>query len=445
MGFLSRFVHAPPPTATDFVEEDKDKPQIDAEKTGLHEELLDSTTHTHQRHVVPEIERRVIRKMDFRIVPLVTALYVLSFLDRSNIGNARIAGMTRDLKLVGNDYQWLLTIFYISYIVFEWQSLMWKIVPPHMWLAFVVLGWGIIASAQAATQTWSGEMALRFLLGIFEAGYGPGIPYLLSFFYLRHEVGVRIAVFLSAAPLATTFSGALAYGITSGHSHLPNWRLLFLVEGLPTICMAPVAYFFLPDTPDQARFLTEEERIVAKARGVRQVGGTKRVGGIVWKEIGLALLDLKCWFTALMYFSCNVGFSSLPGKLPFTESSMFSKQSLTRWAVFLPTILTDMGFNAIDSQGLTAPPFFCSFLVTIFSTWVADKTQQRGLTIMVLTTIGGIGYILLATVKTVGVRYFGTFLAASGIFPSKSCSIVDFEKSNTHNFRYRKHTALGLK
>lgn len=99
-----------------------------------------------------------------------------------------------------------------------------------------------------------------------------------------------------------------------------------------------------------------------------------------------------------MYFSCNVGFSSLP--------------------VFLPTILKDMGFNAIDSQGLTAPPFFLSFLVTIFSTWIADKTQQRGYTIMVLTTLGGIGYILLATVKSVGVRYFGVFLAASGIFPS---------------------------
>ena len=86
--------------------------------------------------------------------------------------------------------------------------------------------------------------------------------------------------------------------------------------------------------------------------------------------------------------------------------------------VFLPTILQDMGFDAIDSQGLTAPPFFVSFLVTIFSTWIADKTQQRGLTIMCLTTIGGIGYVLLATVKLVGVRYFGVFLAASGIFPS---------------------------
>lgn len=132
-----------------------------------------------------------------------------------------------------------------------------------------------------------------------EAGFGPGIPYLLSFFYLRHELGLRIGLFLSAAPLANTFAGALAYGITSGHSHLANWRLLFLVEGLPTILMAPVAFFFLPDVPEKARFLNEEERLIAKARGVRQVGEVNRIGSVVWKDVGLAFLDAKCWFTAV--------------------------------------------------------------------------------------------------------------------------------------------------
>ena len=396
MGFLNRFAAIPPPTATDPVADEK-APASDFDKS-FHGEEIESTARSRDPHVVPAIERRVIRKMDIRIVTLVTALYILAFLDRSNIGNAKIAGMEKDLKLVGNDYQWLLTIFYITYIIFEFQALMWKIVPPHIWLALCVLGWGVIAASQAGTHNWSGMMACRFFLGINEAGFGPGIPYLLSFFYLRHEVGLRIGVFLSAAPLATCFSGALAYGITSGHSSLANWRLLFLVEGLPTMCMAPVAYFFLPDSPEKARFLTEEEKVIAKARGVRQVGGVERIGGVNFTEIAAALLDLKCWFTAFMYFSCNVGFSSLP--------------------VFLPTILKDMGFTSVNSQGLTAPPFFLSFVVTIFSTWVADKTQQRGLTIMILTAIGGIGYILLATVKSVGVRYFGVFLAASGIFPS---------------------------
>ena len=99
-----------------------------------------------------------------------------------------------------------------------------------------------------------------------------------------------------------------------------------------------------------------------------------------------------------MYFSCNVSYSSLP--------------------VFLPTILSQMGFGSVNAQGLTAPPYFLSFLLTIATTFIADKTQQRGIMVIVLSCIGGIGYILLATVETVGVRYFGIWLAAAGIFPA---------------------------
>jgi cyanate permease len=99
-----------------------------------------------------------------------------------------------------------------------------------------------------------------------------------------------------------------------------------------------------------------------------------------------------------MYFSCNVSYSSLP--------------------VFLPTILEDMGFTAVNAQGLEAPPFFLSFLVTIFSTWVADKLEQRGLVIALLSTVGAVGYVIIAAAESVGVRYFGVFLAASGVFPA---------------------------
>lgn len=251
---------------------------------------------------------------------------------------------------------------------------------------------------QAGINTWGAEMALRFVMGISEAGYGPGIPYFLSFFYLRHELGARIGVFLAAAPLANTFAGALAYGITSGNPSIAKWRLLFLVEGLPTLAMVPVTYFFLPDSPEKARFLTEDEKRVAKARGVRQAGSGTRIGHLNLKEIGQTFLDPKAWFTALMYFSCNVSFASLP--------------------VFLPTILNQMGFTAVNAQGLTAPPFFLSFLVTLFSTWLADKTQQRGLVIIFLSAMGGVGYVMLAAAKSVGARYAGVFLAAAGIFPS---------------------------
>lgn len=148
-------------------------------------------------------------------------------------------------------------------------------------------------------------MALRFFLGVSEAGFGPGIPYLLSFFYLRHELGSRCGFYTAAAPLATTFAGALAYGITSGHTGIANWRLLFLVEGLPSVAMAPVAFFFLPDSPSKARFLNEDEKKVAMARGVLQAGKAHRVGGIDWKDVGATFMDPKAWFTAVHYFSAT--------------------------------------------------------------------------------------------------------------------------------------------
>ena len=283
----------------------------------------------------PEVEKRVRRKLDMNLIPLVSALYLrtspspllktltntstVAFLDRSNIGNARIAGMETDLHFKEGDYDWLLTIFYISYICFGFLAIMWKVVPPHYWAAFCVFTWGLVSTVQAAAKNWGTMMALRFIMGASEVAYGPGVPFLLSFFYLRDELGLRSGLFLSAAPLANTFAGALAYAITSGSPALAKWRVLFLVEGLPTVVMAVVAFFFLPDSPEKARFLNEEEREVARARGVRQAGAAIRVGGINFKEFFAGLADPKGWILGLMYFSCNVAFSSLPVFLPTSK------------------------------------------------------------------------------------------------------------------------------
>ncbi|OAA75875.1 Major facilitator superfamily domain, general substrate transporter [Akanthomyces lecanii RCEF 1005] len=317
------------------------------------------------------LERTVVRKMDRNFLLLLWVLFLLAFLDRSNIGNAQVAGMGKDLSLSSDQYQWLLTIFYIFYIIAEPLTLMYKVVSPRTWVPILVLGWGVAATAQAATQSFAGMMVCRGLLATFEAGYGPGTVYLLSFFYLRREIGLRIGIFFSAAPLATCFAGALAYAITSGHSHLANWRLLFLVEGIPVLIMSVVTYFAMPSSPHDAWFLNEEEKKVALARGVRQTGKEPRVGKISWRETFSTLLDLKAWITAVMYFSCNVSYASLP--------------------VFLPTILEDLGYSGLNAQGLSAPPYFISFLVTICSTFIADRTQQRGLTVISLALIASAG------------------------------------------------------
>ncbi|KFY68683.1 hypothetical protein V496_00896 [Pseudogymnoascus sp. VKM F-4515 (FW-2607)] len=226
--------------------------------------------------------------------------YLLAFLDRSNIGNAQTTGMGKSLGFSDSEYRWLLTIFYIPYITFEWLALMWKLIPPHIWAFVTVLTWGLASTLQAAAFNWSSIMVCRFFLAVAEAAYAPGIPYLLSFYYMRNELGLRCGIYFAAAPIATCFAGALAYGITSGHAALENWRLLFLVEGLPSIAMAFVAFYFMPDSPEKARFLNEEEKEAANVRAIRQVDqeGADRVGSINFKEVGLALMDVRNWITA---------------------------------------------------------------------------------------------------------------------------------------------------
>lgn len=196
------------------------------------------------------------------------------------------------------------------------------------------------------------------------------------------------------------FVGVLAYGITSGHTALPPWRLLFLVEGAPTLLLAVVLFIYLPDSPDTAKFLTPEEKEVARSRAILQSGkeGKARLGSIDKREVLAAFESLQTLIPALMYFSCNVSFSSLP--------------------VFLPSILSSMGFNKIEAQGLTAPPYLLAFLVCIGTTYLGDRIQQRGIIIIVLSAIGGIGYVLLATNRSLTIRYVGVFFAAAGVFPA---------------------------
>lgn len=112
-------------------------------------------------------------------------------------------------------------------------------------------------------------------------------------------------MFASAAPLASTFAGALAYGITSGHSKLSNWRLLFLVEGLPTMLLAPVAFFFIPDSPDQAKFLNSEEKAIARSRAIRQTGTNERIGGVNVKQLVQTLFDPIAWCNAVCDLRIN--------------------------------------------------------------------------------------------------------------------------------------------
>ncbi|EXF73620.1 major facilitator superfamily transporter [Colletotrichum fioriniae PJ7] len=341
-----------------------------------------------------------------------------SFLDRSSmthleprsyIGNARIAGMDEDLQTNppwDGWYEWTLTAFYISYIFFEWMSLLWKLIPAHIYVSMIVLSWGLTASLQSVSVSYPTLIFLRVLLGIGEAGF-TGIPFYLSFFFKREELAFRTAIFISAAPLATTFASSLAWLITNYAESGPiaPWRLLFLVEGFPSVLAAVAAWHIIPDSPDTARYLTAREQKVARLRLRREKPHRKKHGGkgssnLNLGEVFAVLCDPMALLTAAMFFLTNMAYSSLP--------------------VFLPKILTEMGHSRLASQGLSAPPYFLAFLAVLFTAHLSDRAQTRSVPIVLHALASAGGYAALALAKPIGLsplmRYLAVYPAAIGFF-----------------------------
>lgn len=136
-------------------------------------------------------------------------------------------------------------------------------------------------------------MTCRVFLGIVEAGYGPGVPLYLSFFYPREKLGLRTGIFLSGSAAANAYGGALAYGIAQAKGSIGPWRILFIVEGLPTVILAFVAWFWLPDIPQKAKFLSDREREIAIDLSLRQPGDRTGKKGLQWKQVLGGLLDYR--------------------------------------------------------------------------------------------------------------------------------------------------------
>lgn len=254
----------------------------------------------------PSEEAAIIRKLDYRLLPVVFVLYSLAVLDRSNLGNARLAGMEKDINLSGNRYNLLGTIFYIAYICFQWTLIGWKQFRPSRFCALTVFFWGFVASIQATAFNWGGLMTCRFFLGIAEAMFGPGVPLYLTYFYPRERVGFRHGVFISGAAMANAYGGALAYGISQIRGSLAPWRILFLIEGLPTLVVAGATWFLLPDGIGEAKFLSTREKEVAwqmVARNQRLDLGQDGVErGIRLREVWEAFKDPKSFLPGIMYF-----------------------------------------------------------------------------------------------------------------------------------------------
>ncbi|KAM0250001.1 hypothetical protein ACHAQJ_008806 [Trichoderma viride] len=360
----------------------------------------------------PDEDMAVRRKFDRKLVLFVALLYMLSFLDRSNIGNARIAGMDEDLQSDpprDDWYEWALMSFYIAYIAFEWMSLLWKVIPAHIYVSVLVLTWGLTASLQAIAVSYPMLITLRVLLGIGEAGF-TGVPFYLSFFYKRQELAFRTAMFISAAPLATSFASTLAWVIVKvgQFSPITPWRLLFLIEGFPSVIVSVIAWSVIPDSPQTAHYLTKREKKVARLRLRREIPSTssssskanKESAGLKAREILSVLRDPIAWITPAMFFLTNMAYSSLP--------------------VFLPKILTEMGHDSLTAQALSAPPYLLAFIIVLFTAHMSDRLATRTTPIVFHALSSSFGYAILALSQALHIppflRYLAVYPAAIGFF-----------------------------
>lgn len=235
--------------------------------------------------------------------------------------------MDEDLNLTSSQYEWVLTAFYITYITFEWMTLMYRLVPAHIYIPLCACAWGLLASFQSLVTSFWALFILRALLGIAEAAFGPGLPFYLSFFYKREELAFRTGLFLSAAPLATSFAGSLAWLIVwlSKDGPIAPWRALFLLEGFPSVIVASIVWAYIPDGPGKAFYLTPRERKIAKVRLISNEERKRKhmvasKSGFDKREIGRTLRDPKAYLTAV----CLIPMSKLERRLLTTLSSCSS-------------------------------------------------------------------------------------------------------------------------
>ncbi|KZW02805.1 MFS general substrate transporter [Exidia glandulosa HHB12029] len=360
----------------------------------------------------PKFVKRTIRKVDFRLLPILGALYAFSLIDRTNISLARVVGAQQELGLdIGARYSIIALVFFIPYILLELPSnILLRKFGCRVWLGTISTIWGATMLAMGFVHSWQALAGCRVILGVLEAGFFPGCVYLITCWYTRNEVQTRLATFYLLSDLVGGFSPIFAYGVsTIGVAFgLQAWRWIFIICGILTCFFGLLSYFLIVDFPDKAKFLTAEQTKLIRDR-VDYDRGDSVPDKLTWAKAGSYALDLKIWAFALMFMT-----STLP-------SYAFS--------FFLPTLLTGMGYSVKDSQILMSPPYAFAVVTGLALAVLADKLNKRGpfIIFQALVTIAGLSMIAFAEGNAT--RYAGSFLGLFGC-QSNIPSVLAYQSNN---------------
>lgn len=350
---------------------------------------------------------KLMWKIDICVVPPLALLYFLSFLDRVNISNAKVYGLSESLNLTGTQYNTALTLFFVPYVFFEVLSnYSLKFIKPHIWLSICILCFGAVTIGMGFVKSFGGLAACRFLLGIFESGTFPAIFYILANFYAKPESQRRFSTFFSCTCLAGGAGGAIAYRIKDldGRYGIESWRWIFIVEGAFTAGLAFVLFFIIPDFPENCRFLSENERQFLKKKLNLYNGDSGFEFQYTPKEVLKCFKDPCVWFGALAYFGLIIPSYG--------------------YAFFATSIIKIMGYTGEVANQRSIYPWITAFGWSIMIAFVSDKVKKRLPFVIMNTCIGITGLSIVLGSETPHVKYAGCFLSAMGLYsamPSLVC------------------------
>ncbi|KAF2733335.1 MFS general substrate transporter [Polyplosphaeria fusca] len=371
-----------------------------------HKNLDDTEIQAALQNYVPDTleEKRLVRRIDMILLPILWWMYILAYLDRGNIANANAAGMSADLG-----YSLLVTLFFISYVVFEVPSNMILMkVKPSIYMPTIVWVWGCIVVGMSQTKTSTGLLAGRFFLGAVEAGLSntvalttcadfaprsqvPGALFVLTCWYTKREVGC----------IAPALGGIMAGAITSrleGAHGMAGWRWLLLIEGVVTVACGWTLYFILPDWPHNSRILSPEQRLLAHVRILRDRNPTAEPEDsqlTPWQAFTAVLKDGRTFFFLIMY-SANL----LAGTMTY----------------FLPTMVKGLGYTSVTAQWMTVPIWMCGAVFQLFWSYTSDKTQDRRWHNSGLLGLAGIAALVALLVQNDTVKYVMMCLIIGAIY-----------------------------
>lgn len=340
---------------------------------------------------------RTIQKVRVRIIPFVFLLYIISFLDRINIGFAALT-MNKELAITSKQFGLVAGIFFFGYFLFEIPSnLLLHKLGARIWIARILITWGILAMLTGLVQSVHQLYAVRFLLGLAEAGYFPGIALYLTYWFRQRDQAQAIALFLAGIPV-TSILGAPVSGFILDHVHwlsMSSWRWLLILEGIPAVVGGVLTYFLLPSRPAEARFLSKEEKDWIEtelASEEREKLASHKISAVQ------ALMNRRIWHLGLIGFTLNTAMYGMNYWMPQLVKSLASGISNSLIGLLLMT------------------PHLVGLPVMVLVSWSSDRKRERRFHAAIPAICAGIALASLWATHSIFATILFLSVAALGIY-----------------------------